>query len=52
LCPFGSDRTWEMSAVRAEYLAAAVAEVAADPDATSCHRGKYEAARTGIMIHT
>ena len=35
LCPFGSDRTWEISAVRAESPAAAVAEAAADPDAAA-----------------
>jgi hypothetical protein len=35
LCPFGSDRTWGISAVRARALVAAVAEVAADPDATA-----------------
>ena len=35
LCPFGSDRTWEISAVRAESPAAAVAEAAADPDAVA-----------------
>ena len=35
LCPFGSDRTWEISAVRAESPAVAVAEAAADPDAAA-----------------